>query len=100
MAEGQASRFTQLAQAYSQAPEVTRKRLYLETIENILARSHKVLLDAKAGGNGNLIYLPLDKLLERAQSKEAEPATDLTPRASQSGDSDTAAVDGRSRAER
>jgi membrane protease subunit HflK len=101
LAEGQASRFTQLADAYAQAPEVTRKRLYLETIETILGRSHKVLLDAKAGsGNGNLIYLPLDKLLEHAASKELEPGTEAVPRASQSGDPDAASVDNRGRTER
>ena len=98
LAEGQASRFTQLAQAYAQAPEVTRKRLYLETIESILARSHKVLLDAK-GGNGNLIYLPLDKLLERAAAKEAETSAEGNSRAA-GADSDSAAGDGRSRTDR
>jgi len=101
LAEGQASRFTQLADAYAQAPEVTRKRLYLETIETIFARSHKVLLDAKAGtGNGNLIYLPLDKLLEHVPAKELEPGAEAVPRASQSGDPDAANNDTRSRTER
>ena len=56
---------------------MTRKRLYLETIETILGRSHKVLIDAK-GANGNLIYLPLDKLLDRAAVKEPEVTTDST----------------------
>ena len=99
LAEGQASRFTQLAQAYAQAPDVTRKRLYLETIETILARSHKVLIDAK-GANGNLIYLPLDKLLDRAALKEPEVTTDSTPRTTPGGDSDSAIVDGRGRTDR
>jgi membrane protease subunit HflK len=71
LAEGQTSRFLQLEQAYSQAPEVTRRRLYMDTVENVLARAHKVLIDSKAGGNagGNMFYLPLDKLLERAGSQ-------------------------------
>jgi membrane protease subunit HflK len=99
LAEGQASRFTQLAQAYAQAPDVTRKRLYLETIETILARSHKVLIDAK-GANGNLIYLPLDKLLDRAALKEPEVTSDSTPRTTSNNDSDAAIVDGRSRTDR
>src|SRR5580692_7819217 len=43
IAEGQASRFTELLAAYQQAPEVTRKRLYMDTIENLLARAHKVV---------------------------------------------------------
>jgi membrane protease subunit HflK len=78
---------------------VTRKRLYLETIETILARSHKVLLDAK-GGNGNLIYLPLDKLLERAAAKEPDVATESSSRAAPGGDSDAPSVDSRSRTDR
>lgn len=62
IAEGDASRFTQLLAAYQQSPEVTRNRLYVETMESVLARSRKVLVDSKAG-NGNMFYLPLDKLL-------------------------------------
>jgi membrane protease subunit HflK len=64
LAEGQASRFTQLEAAYAQAPEVTRKRLYVDALESVLARAHKVLIDARAGSN--MIYLPIDKLLEKA----------------------------------
>jgi membrane protease subunit HflK len=61
-AEGDASRFSQLLVAYQQAPEVTRNRLYVETMEAVLARSKKVMVDGKPGG-GNMYYLPLDKLL-------------------------------------
>ncbi|MDB6101592.1 MAG: Protein HflK [Gammaproteobacteria bacterium] len=70
IAEGQTSRFLQLQQAYSQAPEVTRRRLYMDTVENVLSRAHKVLIDSKAGGTsgGNMFYLPLDKLLEKANA--------------------------------
>ena len=74
-ATGDASRFSQLLGAYTQAPEVTRTRLYIETMESVMARSKKVLLDGKSGGN-NLIYLPLDKLVEsgsRAGTVVAEP---------------------------
>jgi len=80
LAEGQASRFTQLAQAYAQAPDVTRKRLYLETIETILARSHKVLIDAK-GATAISFICRSNKLLDRAALKEPEVTTDSTPRA-------------------
>ena len=45
IAEGQAARFTQLEVAYAQAPEVTRRRMYMDTIESVLARAHKVLID-------------------------------------------------------
>ena len=61
-AEGEAARFEQLLTEYEKAPGVTRDRLYLEAIEDVYAESSKVLLDA--GGSGNLIYLPVDKLLE------------------------------------
>ena len=74
IAEGQTSRFLQLEQAYSQAPEITRRRLYMDTVENVLSRAHKVLIDSKAGGSsgGNMFYLPLDKLLEKASAREGE----------------------------
>lgn len=65
-AEGEANRFLQLLGEYEQAPEVTRERLYLETLEEVLGRSRKVYLDAE--GSGNLIYLPIDKLLEQQRS--------------------------------
>jgi membrane protease subunit HflK len=61
-AEGEAQRFTQLLASYQRAPEVTRKRLYYETMEEVLGNTNKVLVDTK--GTGNMIYLPLDKLSE------------------------------------
>ena len=63
-AEGEAHRFTALLQEYEQAPAVTRERLYLETVERVLASSKKVVLDTQ-NGSGNLLYLPIDKLLEQ-----------------------------------
>jgi membrane protease subunit HflK len=60
--EGEASRFEQLLVEYQKAPTVTRERLYIEAIEEVYANSNKVLLDA--AGSGNMIYLPIDKLLE------------------------------------
>ena len=71
LAEGQASRFTQLQSAYAQAPEVTRSRMYMDTIESVLARAHKVIIDGKAG-SGNMIYLPIDKLLEKSNARDGE----------------------------
>jgi membrane protease subunit HflK len=62
-AEGEASRFKQLLKEYEKAPGVTRDRLYLEAIETVYANSSKVFLDA--AGSGNMIYLPIDKLLEK-----------------------------------
>ncbi len=65
-AEGEASRFEQLLAEYQKAPAVTRERLYIEAIEEVFQRSSKVLLDAE--GSGNLMYLPLDKLLDPSRS--------------------------------
>ena len=62
-AEGESKRFLALAGEYQRAPAVTRERLYLETMEEVLAKSAKVLVDVK--GSGNIVYLPLDKLLEQ-----------------------------------
>jgi len=59
-ANGEAQRFTLVLHEYQQAPEITRKRLYLETMEAVLGRTNKVLLDADS--SGNLLYLPLDQL--------------------------------------
>lgn len=62
-AEGEASRFTQVLGQYKLAPEITRKRLYLEAMESVLSNSSKVMVDIK-GGN-NLLYLPLDKMMQQ-----------------------------------
>lgn len=62
-AEGETDRFLKVLVEYQKAPEVTRKRLYLETVETVLRNTSKVMVDVK-GGN-NLLYLPLDKLMER-----------------------------------
>ena len=58
LAEGEASRFTQVLTEYSLAPEITRKRLYLETMESVYTRNKKVFLDVDS--SGNILYLPLD----------------------------------------
>jgi membrane protease subunit HflK len=76
-AEGDASRFQQLHEEYAKSPEVTRQRLYLETMQQVYANSAKVLVDTK--GQGNLLFLPLDKLLQAAGAAlpyAAEAATD------------------------
>ncbi len=61
-ADGEADRFSKLLTQYQLAPGVTRERLYLETIEEVLANTSKVLVDVE-GGN-NMMYLPLDKLTQ------------------------------------
>ena len=82
-AEGDASRFKQILAEYSKAPEVTRNRMYLETLQHVYANTSKVMLDAK--GSGNLLYLPLDKLMQAAAVTAAQPAELApTPRAAPS----------------
>jgi len=71
-AEGDASRFKQVQVEYAKAPEVTRQRLYLETMQQVYANTSKVLIDAK--GQGNLLYLPLDKLMQQAAGVTAAQA--------------------------
>jgi membrane protease subunit HflK len=63
-AEGETSRFSQTLTEYEKAPEVTRKRLYLETMEYVLANNNKVIMQVEDGTN--LMYIPLDKLMERS----------------------------------
>ena len=68
-AEGEAERFTQLLKEYKKSPQITRERLYLDMMESVLSNSSKVMIDVE-GGN-NLLYLPLDKLMERSSSTDA-----------------------------
>ncbi len=70
-AEGSASRFNQILKEYRRAPEVTRKRMYLDTVQHVLANSSKVMVTVE-GGN-NMIYLPLDRLLGRESATTVAP---------------------------
>jgi len=76
-AEGETNRFTKLLTEYVKAPDVTRKRLYIESMESVLTQTNKVLVDVK-GGN-NLLYLPLDKMMQN------QPSTQAATVSSQSG---------------
>jgi len=70
--EGEASRFQQVLTEYQKAPGVTRERMYLETIQQVLENTSKIIVDQKAGSN--LLYLPLDKLMQSAvQSSQGAP---------------------------
>ncbi|MCC7081565.1 MAG: FtsH protease activity modulator HflK [Burkholderiales bacterium] len=62
-AEGEAARFTQVLAEYQKAPVVTRERLYLDTMQQVLESTSKVVIDQRAAG-GSLLYLPLDKILQ------------------------------------
>lgn len=61
-AVGEASRFSAVLAEYEKAPEVTRKRLYLETMEKVLGRVDKVIIDEQKNGQGVVPYLPLNEL--------------------------------------
>ncbi len=74
-AEGDASRFKQILVEYEKAPQVTRERMYQDMKQQILTSTSKVLVDQKSGG-GNLLYLPLDKLIQ-----STNPGADALPAA-------------------
>ena len=66
-AEGEVDRFNKLLAEYEKAPEVTRDRLYLDALQSVLSNSTKIMVDVE-GGN-NLLYLPLDKIMEENKKK-------------------------------
>jgi membrane protease subunit HflK len=76
-AQGEAARFAQVLDEYQKAPVVTRQRLYLDTMEQVMNRSSKVIVDQK-GGN-NLLYLPLDKLQQMVSQPYAVSPEILAP---------------------
>ena len=67
--EGETSRFNQLLAEYQRAPEVTRERLYIDTLESVMSRSPKVMIDIQNGNN--LMFLPLDQLISGARGDSA-----------------------------
>jgi membrane protease subunit HflK len=72
---GEVSRFSQLLAEYKKAPDVTRNRLYIETMESVLGKSNTVMVDVKSN---NVVYLPLDKMAQKSAStaeKESIPET-------------------------
>jgi len=97
LSEGEASRFTQLEAAYQQSPEVTRRRMYMDTVESVLARAHKVLIDSRSGSN--LVYLPIEKLLEKSASRESEQTPESQAASSQK-EPDSVTIEARGRGER
>lgn len=74
-AEGEAQRFENLLEEYRKAPEVTRKRLYLDTLQSVMTSSTKVMVNVDEGKN--IFYLPLDKAVEQAAT--VEKSTRLSP---------------------
>ena len=64
-AQGEASRFAQVVAEYKLAPEVTRDRLYLDTMERVYANSTKIMIDQEETGNSSLMYLPIDQIMRQ-----------------------------------
>ena len=79
-AQGEAQRFSDLLVEYEKAPQVTRQRMYIDAMQDVLSKSSKVMIDVE-GGN-NMMYLPLDQLLKQARDSQpespAEPSGGVT----------------------
>lgn len=85
-AEGDASRFRQILVEYEKAPQVTRERMYIDMMQQILSSTTKVMVDQKNGSN--LLYLPLDKLIQ-----STAPAADAAPKPADQAPAPAAATD-------
>jgi membrane protease subunit HflK len=103
-AEGEASRFRQVLAEYAKAPAVTRERIYIETMQQVLSSTSKIIVDTK--GSGNLLYLPLDKLMQQggaAAMSEAQQSQRASPEPAAPADAGPRSRDtlrGRERGER
>jgi membrane protease subunit HflK len=75
--QGDAQRFRSVLNEYQKAPQVTRDRLYLETMQQIYSNVTKVLVDSKQGSN--LLYLPLDKIMQMSASNDSAAAPLASP---------------------
>jgi membrane protease subunit HflK len=78
-AEGDAQRFRSVLTEYQKAPGVTRDRLYIETMQQVYSNVSKVMVDSRSGSN--LLYLPLDRLLQQAGAPAAAAASGTAPAA-------------------
>ena len=76
-AEGDASRFKQILVQYEKAPAVTRERMYLDAMSQVMSNVSKVMVDQKSGSS--LLYLPLDKLMEVSRTQTTPAAADVAP---------------------
>jgi membrane protease subunit HflK len=94
-AEGDAQRFRSVLTEYQRAPAVTRDRLYLETMQQVYSNVTKIMVDSRAGNN--LLYLPLDKLLQPGGAPAAGAAASNVPTPSSVDPTGTQSVDIRSR---
>ncbi len=97
-AEGDAQRFRSVLAEYQKAPGVTRDRLYIDTMQQVYSSVSKVMVESRNGSN--LLYLPLDKLIQQAGAAPASPVPQAPPSASlpaDAGAAGAAGADARSR---
>lgn len=94
-AQGDAARFRQILVEYNRAPAVTRERMYLETMQQVFTNTTKVMLDTRS--NNNLLYLPLDKLIQQAASSPGEAAAPAVVRPQTPAPADSVPLVDRSR---
>ncbi len=76
-AEGDASRFRQVLTEYNRAPQVTRERMYLDTMQQVFANTSKIYVDSRSAGN--LLYLPLEQLIKGGADQQSRPAAAAAP---------------------
>lgn len=91
-ARGEADRFGKLVAEYRRAPEVTRERLYLETMQEVLGNTSKVLVTGKEG-QSNLLYLPLDKMIENRSSSSSNSSGIAAPAAADTSSRSNSGLD-------
>ena len=84
-ATGQTSRFLKIYEQYKKAPDVTRERMYLETMERVLGDTDKIIIDGKDGSSGVLPYLPLDRLGQWPQQSNSNAPPRSSGQTQQSG---------------
>jgi membrane protease subunit HflK len=93
-AEGETARFRSVLVEYARAPQITRERMYIETLQQILTVSSKVIVDAKS--NGNMLFLPLDRIMSMTGAGDGSTVVKpMTPDSTPPVDASSAA--GRSR---
>jgi membrane protease subunit HflK len=94
-AEGDAQRFTRVVTEYQKAPAVTRDRMYIDTMQQVYSNVSKVLVDSRS--NSNLLYLPLDKLMQQAAGTTVITPNSSSPASTDSSPTPLPSIDSRSR---
>ncbi len=87
-AQGDSERFSRVVTEYSKAPAVTRERLYLETMQEVFSNVSKVMVDSRS--NSNLLYLPLDKILQQTSTEAQRAAQSAISQAASGSSTDPA----------